>query len=56
MRLIADIMSVIMDSLAALTVKNPIAMFFWAILFALFFIPFAIWWEECGKYKYKPWW
>ncbi len=56
MRLLADIMSVIMDALAALTVKNPIFMVLFAVLMAIFFIPFAIWWFEWGQYKYKPWW
>ncbi len=56
MRFLTDILAALMDALAAVVLKNPIAMFFWAILAALFFIPFAIWWFEGGQYKYKPWW
>ncbi len=56
LRLCADILASLMDALAAVALKNQIAMFFWAVLFALFFIPFAIWWFEWGQHKYKPWW
>lgn len=56
LRLLADLLAAILDALAAVALKNPFAMILWALLFALFFIPFAIWWEEWGKYKYKPWW
>jgi hypothetical protein len=45
-----------MDALAAVALKNPIAMFFWSILFGFLFIPFAIWWEECGQHRYEKWW
>lgn len=56
LRLLADLLAAILDALAAVALKNPFAMILWAFLFALFFIPFAIWWEEWGKHKYKPWW
>ena len=56
LRFLADLLAAILDALAAVALKNPFAMILWALLFALFFIPFAIWWEEWGKHKYKPWW
>jgi hypothetical protein len=56
LRFLADILAALMDALASVALKNPLAMMLWAVLAALFFIPFAIWWEECGQYRYEKWW
>lgn len=51
-----DVVNLIGTSLMGMVEKSRFALLLFAPFMALFFIPFAIWWEERGKHTHKSWW